>query len=232
MRAPNGKAQREQTPFMKHASSRELYAYWEQKRGTRPAPERADIDPAAIRGVLSDAFIITLHPGAGYPFRLAGTRVCALFDREMKGESFLGLWTVACRQIISTLLTILADECVGTVAAVEAQNADGDSLALELLLLPVTAPRSTFARAIGVLAPLKVPQWLGARPIGGLTLGGRRHIGATLERRFMPRFMTPGARRGLTVYEGGRPFASANGENLRSAPLAEKSINEPLITRR
>jgi hypothetical protein len=210
---------------MKHASSRELHAYWEQKRGTRPAPERADVDPAAIRGVLSDAFIIALERGAGYPFRLAGTRLCALFDREIKGESFLGLWTIASRPALSSLLTILTEECVGTVAAVAAQNADGDHLDLELLLLPLSASHPLFARAIGVLAPLKAPQWLGVRPIGGLTLGGRRHIGPALERRFLPRFMAPGARRGLTVYEGGRPTGA---EGLRSTPRAEKSINEPL----
>jgi hypothetical protein len=213
---------------MKHPSSRELHAYWEQKRGTRLAPERADIDPADVRGALGDAFIIALDRGGGYPFRLAGTRVCALFDREIKGESFLGLWTIASRPVLSSLLTILAEECVGTVAAVAAQNADGDPLDLELLLLPLSASRPLFARAIGVLAPLKVPQWLGVRPIGGLTLGGRRHIGAPLERRFIPRFMTPISRRGLTVYEGGRPSASANSENLRTAPLAEKRHNEPL----
>jgi hypothetical protein len=213
---------------MKHASSRELHAYWEQKRGTRPAPERADIDPAAISGVLSDAFIVALNRGAGYPFRLAGTRVCALFDREIKGESFLGLWTIASRPVLSSLLTILAEECIGTVAAVAAQNADGYPLDLELLMLPLSPSRPLFARALGVLAPLKVPQWLGTRPIGGLTLGGRRHIGAALEQRFMPRFMAPRGRSGLTVYEGGRTSASTDGEPLRSAPLAEKSINEVL----
>ena len=50
--------------FMKHAASRELYTYWEEKRGTRPAPERAEIEPGAIRGVLSDAFILALDPSA------------------------------------------------------------------------------------------------------------------------------------------------------------------------
>ena len=218
----------EQCSFMKHASSRELHAYWERKRGTRCAPERADIDPAAIRGVLSDTFIIALNRGAGYPFRLAGTRVCALFDREIKGESFLSLWSVASKPIVSSLLTILVDECIGTVAAAAAQSADGAPLELELLLLPLDIPRPMFARAIGVLAPLKVPQWLGASPIGGLTLGGRRHIGAELERRFLPRFMAPRTRRGLTVYDGGQLALSTEADRPHSAPLAEKSINEPL----
>lgn len=213
---------------MKHASSRELHAYWEQQRGTRPAPERGDIEPGAIRGALSDTFIVALNRGAGYPFRLAGTRVCALFNREMKGKSFLSLWTLASRPLVSGLLTVLTDECIGTVAAVTAQSTDGEHLDLELLLLPLDANRPMFARAIGVLAPLKVPQWLGTNTIGGLTLGGRRHIGAALERNFLPRFMLPRTRRGLTVYEGGRISASTSANDPRSASQPKKSINEPL----
>ncbi len=205
---------------MKHAASRELYAYWEEKRGTRPAPERAEIEPGAIRGVLSDAFILAIDRSAGHPIRLAGTRVCALFDREIKGEAFLNLWSAASRPIIGSLLAILTDECTGTVAGVTAQNTNGESLELELLLLPLGTRRPSFARAIGVLAPLKVPPWLGASPIGALTLGGRRHVGAELERRLLPRFMTPRLRRGLMVYEGGQGAAPANKPNNEDGPSA------------
>ena len=94
---------------MKHAASRELYAYWEEKRGTRPAPERAEIEPGAIRGVLSDAFILALDRNSGHPVRLAGTRVCALFGREIKGESFLDLWAPSSRPIVDGLVAILSD---------------------------------------------------------------------------------------------------------------------------
>jgi hypothetical protein len=189
---------------MKHAASRELYAYWEERRGTRLAPERAEIEPGAIRGVLSDAFILGLDKTAGHPLRLAGTRVCALFGRELKGDPFVGLWAADSRPIVSSLLAILADECVGTVAGVTAQNGAGEAIDLELLLLPLGARRPRFARAIGVLAPLKVPQWLGESPIDGLTLGSRRHVGAAIKESLLPRFMTRHSRRGLVVYEGGR----------------------------
>ncbi len=205
---------------MKHAASRELYAYWEEKRGTRPAPERAEIEPGAIRGVLSDAFILALDRSAGHPIRLAGTRVCALFDREIKGEAFVDLWSAASRPIIGSLLAILIDECTGTVAGVTAQNANGEPIELELLLLPLGTRRPSFARAIGVLAPLKVPPWLGVSPIGALTLGGRRHVGAELERRLLPRFMTPRLRRGLMVYEGGQGAVPANKPNNEDGPSA------------
>jgi len=190
---------------MKHAASRDLYAYWEALRGRRPAPQRAEIEPAAIRHVLSETFIVTLDRGAGYPFRLAGTRVCALFGRELKGESFLGLWDEASRKTLRELLNLLTSETVGTVAGVTAQSATGEPLDLELLLLPLSAPRPMLARSIGVLAPMQVPQWIGLRPIGGLTLGSRRHVGVGAEKRLLPNFLTPWSnRRGLVVYEGGR----------------------------
>jgi hypothetical protein len=188
---------------MKHAASRELYAYWEEQRGGRLAPERADIEPGAIRQALSDTFILELADATqGHSFRLAGTRVCALFGRELKGESFVNLWATGSRQAISDLLTISSDESVGTVAGVTAENVCGDPLVLELLLLPLGTRRPSLARTIGILAPLNPPAWLGETALGALTLAGRRHVGAAAKTRLLPRFMAP--RRGLVVHQGGR----------------------------
>ena len=71
---------------MKHAASRELYAYWEEKRGTRPAPERAEIEPGAIRGILSDAFILALDRSAGHPNASCRyARLCIVRPRAERG---------------------------------------------------------------------------------------------------------------------------------------------------
>lgn len=188
---------------MKNASSQELYAYWEKQRGRRSAPARTDIEPGAIRHILSDAFILALDSGAGHPFRLAGTRLCALFGRELKGESFLDLWEADHRRVVADLIGILNEESVGTVAGVTSRSAAGDSLDLELLLLPLDAPRPLLARTIGILAPLKPVAWLGISPLGPLCLGPRRHVGVSLEKRLLPRFMAASRRR-LVVYQGGR----------------------------
>jgi hypothetical protein len=72
---------------MKHPSNRELFD-WNMRRGERLAPERADIEPSAIRKILGDAFVLERHGVSNPVFRLAGTRLCALFARELKGESF------------------------------------------------------------------------------------------------------------------------------------------------
>ncbi len=126
---------------MKHPASRGLYAYWEERRGGRAAPERAEVEPSAIRQILSETFIVALDDSAGHPFRLAGTRLCALFGRELKGEFFLSLWAEPSRRSILGLLTILREELVGTVAGVTAEAADGGPIELELLLLPLAASR-------------------------------------------------------------------------------------------
>jgi hypothetical protein len=188
---------------MKHAASQQLYGHWDKRRGLRPAPERADIEPGEIRQALSDIFILeagdTLRR---HVFRLAGTRVCALIGRELKGESFVDLWAAESRRAIIDLLTISRDETIGTVAAATAASPDGQPINLELLLLPLGTRRPSLARIIGVLAPLKSPAWLGESAIGPLLLGSRRHVGALTKSRLSPRFLAP--RRGLVVHEGGR----------------------------
>jgi hypothetical protein len=191
---------------MKHPSSRNLYAYWDAQRGKRPAPERADIEPGPIRQLLGDSFILGLDAREGYPFRLAGTRVCALFGREMKDDAFMPLWSPDSRPAIAGLLDVLAEESVGVVAGVTAQNVAGAAIELELLLLPLGTRRPERARAIGVLVPLRVPEWLGTSPLSALILGSRRHVGPGAEQPAAPRFLAiPGrARRGLVVYDGGR----------------------------
>src|SRR4029077_1639123 len=187
---------------MKHAASRELYAYWEERRGERPAPERSDIEPGAIRQALSDTFILELDGSNGHSFRLPATRVCALFGRELKGESFIHLWALGSRGPMTDLLAISTDESVGSVAGVSARNAAGATVDLVVLPLPLGMRRPRLARTIGVLAPLNPPVWLGETPIGARPLGSRRHVGATAKTRLLPRFMAP--RRGLVVHQGGR----------------------------
>src|SRR5208283_5828282 len=67
--------------LVKLAASRELHSYWNLLRGARSAPERSQIDPGAIRGVLADTFILEGNAQKRYPIRIAGARTNALFLR-------------------------------------------------------------------------------------------------------------------------------------------------------
>jgi hypothetical protein len=197
---------------MKHASSRDLYTYWNERRGKRPAPDRGDIEPGAIRTVLGDSFIVAYEPRTAHPFRLAGTRVCALFGRELKTQSFVQIWDKNSRSAVQDLLAIVADEGVGLVAGATGEVADGTKVELELLLLPLRHRGRAHARMIGVLAPLDPPVWLGTSSLVSLKLGSLRHVGPAVETVAAPRFMgipflaarDGGRRHGkLMVYDGG-----------------------------
>lgn len=192
---------------MKHTSTRELFAYWDRRRGRRAAPERGEIEPGPIRRVLGDTFILAFDEHAGHPFRLAGTRVCALFCRELKSESFLNLWEAAGSAAMRERLAGVADEAIGMVASASGRTADGGTLDLELLLLPLRHRGRAHARLLGALAPLSVPYWVGAMPLQGLTLGTFRHLGPAIET--APRFASAAGsgrlRNGFLVYDGGRP---------------------------
>jgi hypothetical protein len=198
---------------MKHPSIRELFDYWNARRGRRPAPERAEIEPGAIRRVLADTFILSFEPAARHPFRIAGTRVCALFNRELKGEAFLDLWSIESRRDIGDLLMIVADESVAVAASASGVNDRGAVLRLELVVLPLSHHGRTDARFLGALAPSEPPAWLGTSPLSGLTLGTHRYVGAAAAGKPRPPSIVPKAhfslgggriRHGFVVYDGGQ----------------------------
>src|SRR5213080_4278882 len=110
---------------MKHPSSREFFAYWDEKRGLARAPDRSEIEPGAVRELLGDIFVLGYHPAAGYPFRVAGTRVCALLGCDQKGASFSRLFIPQCRREIEDIVGAVAEEMLGAVAGLSATGKDG-----------------------------------------------------------------------------------------------------------
>ncbi len=77
----------------------------------------------------------------------------------------------------------------GLVAGVRARTEEGSQTNLELLLLPLAQVGHTRVRAIGVLAPLVPPYWLGARPVVELELSALRHLGTGTENEPAPRLL-------------------------------------------
>lgn len=193
---------------MKNETTRELFAYWDTCRGARAAPDRTDIEPGAIRRILGDTFILGFDPLRGHPFRIAGTRLCALFGRELKERPFRGLWAEGSAGALDDLVTIIAAEKNGVVAAAHGETADRQRLELELLLLPLGYRRGMPARLLGALSAVQRPYWAGVEPLGALTLGVYRHIGPALDVVLPPRFAAvptgESPRRRFVVLEGGR----------------------------
>lgn len=197
---------------MKHASTRAVFAHWDERRGGRAAPARGDIDPVAIRHALGDTFMLAADFVDELRFRLAGTRVCALFCREIKGESFNALWSEDSRKQIGELLTIVNEENAGAVAGLTGRTADGDEVELEFMILPLARVGHARIRALGVIAAAQIPYWIGEKPIVELELGTLRHVGPSVATANAPQ-LVPGEavseiRHGFVVYKGGRTAPS------------------------
>jgi hypothetical protein len=199
---------------MKHPSTRAVFEYWNKRKGVRTAPERAEIEPGEIRSALGDTFMLAADFVDQLRFRLAGTRVCALFCREIKGEVFSEAFGEPSRKAIEELLTIVNEEAVGAVAGLTARTDQGHEAELEMLLLPLAHSGHARIRALGVLAPAVPPYWLGAQAVASLEMITLRHIGPEVKSRATPRFgrLADGSRlrHGFVVYSGGRETPSGD----------------------
>jgi hypothetical protein len=193
---------------MKHASTRAVFNYWNERRVNRPAPGRADIDPAAIRHALGDTFMLSADFVDQLRFRLAGTRVCALFCREIKGEILADLWAEKSRKAIEDILSIVTTETAGAVTGLTGHAEDGATADLEMLLLPLARIGQARTGLMGVLAPTTPAYWIGEKPIVEIELNTVRHLGSQADNLAAP-LLAPSTeggelRHGFTVYTGGR----------------------------
>jgi hypothetical protein len=195
---------------MRHPSTKQLFDYWNLRRDGRAAPDRTDIDPGAIRGILADTFILALDQAAGHPFRISGTRICAAFGRELKGESFLNLWDASSRGLVRDLTKVVGNEVIGALANVRGTSSAGTH-EIELLLLPITYRGFPRARILGALTPRDPAHWVDGQTLTTLSLGGFRYLSPDLERApsIVPERPDGRIRHGFVVYDGGRPSGTA-----------------------
>jgi hypothetical protein len=183
---------------MKHPSSREFFAYWDEKRGSARAPDRSDIEPGAMRELLGDIFVLSYDAAAGYPFRVAGTRVCALLGCDLKDRSFSTLFMPDGRREIEDIVAVVSEEMLAAVAGITATSEDGSPAHLELLLLPFNARAHTPLSLTGLLAPFGG----GHGVLRDFKMTSWRYLGHPPQR-FLPRALRKlQIARGFMVYEG------------------------------
>lgn len=189
---------------MKHATTRILFAYWDALRGTRAAPDRADVQPGGMRHILADAFILSNEEGAN--FRLAGSRICALFSRDLGGSSFGALWHASDLTEIEQLLGHVVEDTVGIVLGVLGTNVNGSEIAMEAILLPLRHLGRTDTRMLGALSPSTLPSWAGLVPLAELRVRSVRIIDPTYREHQDIGMAALGERRNhFVVHEGGAP---------------------------
>jgi hypothetical protein len=165
---------------MKTQSTTLVFQYWDRLRGERSAPERGEIEPGAVAAALPDTFILENRVSDAGPkliIRLAGTRMCALFGRELKETPFAELWRdAALKMELQRTADAVMDECAGAIAGLTAATATGRTTDFELLLLPLRHGGKTHSRILGAFGPLEPANSTGADAIVDASMRSMRII--------------------------------------------------------
>ncbi|WP_028032928.1 PAS domain-containing protein [Chelativorans sp. J32] len=141
-----------------------LFQYWNRLRAGRPAPLRTEIAPSEIKSLLPDTFILERNARGAILFRLAGTRICAIYGKELRGTAFTSLWTGGDQQAVTRIMRRFLADKSALYITFEGATGDGRLNGFELLLLPLGSD-DDHTRVLGTLQPVHKPFWLGADPV-------------------------------------------------------------------
>ena len=139
---------------MKHRNSHLLIGYWNRTRRGRLVPDQADIDPRAIKRMLSQIFILDARDPLRPAYRLAGTGLCDRFGQELRGTGFLELWETRARNTIALLLgQSLAAHLPVCLSAI-GETPRCTMIEIEIVLAPLTFGSGSPQRFLGMVQVL------------------------------------------------------------------------------
>ena len=141
-----------------------LYSYWNEVRAGRLAPQRLEIEPSRIAGILSETFMLERIDAGTYQFRLAGTRLCEMFGSELRGKNFLDGWSEQDRHVLERDLATIGEQGAVAVLTIEGVVDTRHRVELEANLLPLLHA-GKITRIIGAMSATSAPHWLGHEPL-------------------------------------------------------------------
>lgn len=170
---------------MKQTQSVKLHNYWKELYSQSGVPERSQIEPMAIRDILGDTFILEFEETGGINYRLAGTRLCAIFGDELKGQNFSNPWRIDGQETITDIVKSAARDNSIAVFGSIAVSKSGRKISIETLVLPLLHNGQKERRMLGITSPISRPFWLGMDPIVSLNLSSLRIVEPKLENKLM-----------------------------------------------
>jgi hypothetical protein len=130
---------------------RELHGFWAERRGPARVPNRADIDPAEITGLLPNLLIVDFEPEPfRVRYRLVGTRVVAASGYDFTGRyldemnlaSGAELWASYYRKVRE-----LREPLFGAVAL---PTAGGGGFSYEFGIFPLTTDGANVTQCLDI----------------------------------------------------------------------------------
>jgi hypothetical protein len=194
-----------------HPGSRQLFSYWEKLRAERACPSREEFDFAPIKTLLPDIVVIERdHLRNSFRFRLSGTRVCTLFNSNLTASDVLYGWDSFETDVISRHLLTVVNQKQPAVIRMRLTTDRHQTVAAELVALPVHMRGSSRVQIIGGVFPFRPAQSMVPSPIVQRELVSARVIWTEHEQtdsKIEPLFIetrAPNSRHHFTLIEGGK----------------------------
>ena len=161
---------------MKHRNSHLLVGYWSRIRRDRRVPDQTDIDPRAIKRMLSNVFILDARDVTFPVYRLAGTALCERFALELKGINFLTLWEARAKETLGLLLGQSLAGSMPICLSAMGETAQRTMIEMETVMAPLGFRSTGPQRFLGMTQFLGDCSQLGSWPIALQRLMGSKMI--------------------------------------------------------
>jgi hypothetical protein len=160
---------------MRLAATIDIFDYWNKIRGAEIAPLRRQIEPNQVRHILANLFMLELSNSGRITFRLAGTRICDLFGRDLGGSSLAELWAHGHEDIERTAMGVM-EHAIPTLLNVTGYSTAGHRTGFEIILLPLRSNEGHCDKVLGCIAPATAASWLEIVPLQFLALDRSRLV--------------------------------------------------------
>jgi hypothetical protein len=160
-----------------HPGSRHLFSYWEQLRAERACPTREDFEFARVKNQMPDMIVIDRDfLRNSFKYRLAGSRVCAMFHRNLTATDVMAGWGRFEKDVITRHLNTVLNQKQPAVIRMRLTTDDNTVVAAEMIALPVMMRGSDRMQIIGGLFPFRAAHSLGHNAIVAQELVSARVI--------------------------------------------------------
>lgn len=127
-------------------------AYWKRKRGSRPMPSRAEIEPWEMTALLPNLQLIdVVDGGARFRYRLVGTAIVAAFGREYTGKWLEELFPNERSKFAAEVYRLTCSERLPVFARSSYVTATERELIANRLCMPLSADGETVTMIMGAL---------------------------------------------------------------------------------
>ena len=159
-----------------HPGSRAIFRHWEAIRGEDSAPHRDAVNLRQLGQYVSWLFIMERSPRIeGYVWRLAGSKVCDLWRRELTGSEFLTGWDRFESETIRRLLDGVSKNFQPCTLRLRLTTSLAQVIDVEIIALPLRA-RDGSIHVFGGVLPFRDLDTLGHERIANVELCSARTI--------------------------------------------------------